>query len=377
MDKSSGALENLVNRSMKLNRSFWKNKRVLVTGHTGFKGSWLTHWLDRLGAQVFGFSLAPDESQNLLAQTVTNVCKASAIGDIRELGSIEKIFSQADPEIVFHLAAQALVRPSYEDPIGTFATNVMGTAHVLDLVRKSNSVRAVVNVTSDKCYENREWDWAYRESDPMGGHDPYSASKGCAELVTSAFYRSYFQNKAEFGLASARAGNVIGGADWSNDRLIPDCLRSLLLGEEILIRSPSSIRPWQHVLEPLFGYLLLCESVWASPQKHSRGYNFGPDASDARSVAWIADTLVTLWGGPASWRDVSDVQNVHEAKFLRLDSSLAGMNLGWKSCLDTRTALQWVIDWQRSYTKKDASSLVITHAQIAEYERLQELNCRI
>ena len=330
---------------------FWKGKRVLVTGHTGFKGSWLCLWLQRLGAQVSGYALKPptDPSVFDLAQVGRGIQSIEA--DVRDLPRLKAAVSDLRPEVVIHLAAQALVRPSYQDPVGTYATNVMGTVHVLEAIRQGGHVRSAVIVTSDKCYQNNEWAWGYRENEPMGGHDPYSNSKGCAELVTSAYRRSFFcgeGGRAECGLASARAGNVIGGGDWSTDRLVPDIVRGVAAGQPVAIRNPRAVRPWQHVLEPLSGYLLLAEKLWDSPQGYSEAWNFGPADGDAVPVSQVADKLVGLWGPPAAWTSAADGR-LHEASFLKLDCSKARARLGWRPRTDLDQALRWVVDWHKAH----------------------------
>jgi len=281
--------------------SFWRAKRVLLTGHTGFKGGWLGLWLQQLGAEVQGLALAPPEGHNLFEAARVGEGMGSAIGDIRDQTFVSRTMAAFRPEIVIHMAAQPLVRLSYAEPVATYATNVMGTVHVLEAVRQTPGVRAVVNVTTDKCYENREWAWGYREDEPMGGHDPYSNSKGCSELVSSAYRRSFLQQGGT-ALATARAGNVIGGGDWASDRLVPDILRAFEGREPVVVRNPHSIRPWQHVLEPLSGYLVLAQRLWTEGAAFAEGWNLGPRADDARSVQWIVEHLVRQWGGDAAWR---------------------------------------------------------------------------
>lgn len=346
---------------------FWQNKKVLITGHTGFKGSWMSLWLQKSGAKVMGFSLPPSTKPSLFELARVEKKIQSRIGDIRDIDAFKKAYSEFQPDIVFHMAAQALVRPSYNDPVTTYATNVLGTVHVLDVARQIPSAQAIVNVTSDKCYENREREQGYREEEPMGGHDPYSSSKGCAELVTSAYRRSFGMK-----LASARAGNVIGGGDWSEDRLIPDCIRSLAEGKPIAIRNPNSIRPWQHVLEPLSGYLLLAEKIVSSPEKYARGWNFGPAESDSRPVSWIADRMVAEWGASAKWQRVSDSSAPHEAHYLRLDCSAARTELGWRPRLELEQAIRWVIDWHRRQAKGEAADS-LCFSQMDEYQSLSGL----
>jgi CDP-glucose 4,6-dehydratase len=351
---------------MNPSRDFWKGKRVLVTGHSGFKGAWLSLWLHSLGAKVQGFSLAPQTNPNLYELAGLDKTISSTFGDIRDFAKLDSVMNEFQPEVIFHLAAQALVRASYTDPVGTYATNVMGTVHLLESARKCKSVRAIVNVTSDKCYENREWAWSYRENDPMGGYDPYSSSKGCAELVTSAYRRSFFGGDREVGLASARAGNVIGGGDWSEDRLIPDCIRALSAQKPISIRNPKSVRPWQHVLEPLRGYLILAEHLHASPAMFSEGWNFGPEASQAMPVEWIVGHITRLWGPDSNWEVVSQAEAPHEAQMLRLDSSLAQARLHWCPKLDLKDALGWIVEWHRRLENKESAQALVL-SQIEEY----------
>ncbi|WP_246725644.1 CDP-glucose 4,6-dehydratase [Beijerinckia sp. L45] len=354
-------------RGLSPDPAFWAGKRVLVTGHTGFKGSWLTLWLTRLGAAVTGLALAPNTQPSLFSLALADGA-ASHIADIRDLAAVQTCFETARPEIVLHLAAQALVRPSYADPVGTYATNVMGTVHVLEAARACFSVRTVVVVTSDKAYENREWPWAYRETEALGGFDPYSNSKGCAELVVSAYRNSFF---AESGVrvASARAGNVIGGGDWSVDRLIPDIVRAFERSQSVEIRSPGAIRPWQHVLEPLAGYLALAERLSsADAAGFSEAWNFGPTDEDCRAVSYIIDQMVKNWGGAAGWH-LSEKTHAHEAHFLKVDSSKARARLGWDRRLRLDDALAWTTQWYRDHDK-GASARDLTLAQIEAYERL-------
>jgi len=341
---------------MDVNISFWRGKKVFLTGHTGFKGSWLSLWLQQLGADVTGYALSPPTVPSLF--DVANVAEGmnSVIADIRDGVVLMKAMQQAAPDIVIHMAAQPLVRYSYVDPVETYSTNVMGTVHLLEAVRQTKSVRAVVNVTSDKCYENKEWVWGYRENEAMGGFDPYSNSKGCAELVLSA-YRSSFFNAEKFSehgvaIASARAGNVIGGGDWAEDRLIPDILSAISSGESVLIRSPHSIRPWQHVLEPLSGYLLLAQKLYEDGVNYAAAWNFGPSDEDAKPVQWIVEQLTQQWGEGASWQmDKGD--HPHEAHYLKLDCSKAKMKLNWQPRWHLGQALEMIVDWQRAWIAKD------------------------
>ncbi|MGY8679167.1 CDP-glucose 4,6-dehydratase [Bradyrhizobium sp. UFLA05-153] len=344
---------------------FWNGKRVLLTGHTGFKGAWLSLFLEKLGARVTGLALAPDQNPSLFEIAGVDRGLRSIIGDIRDLPTVERAVIAAEPDIVIHMAAQALVRRGYREPVETYATNVLGTVHVLDAVRRLSKARACVVVTSDKCYENREWLWPYREDEPMGGRDPYSNSKGCAELVVSAYRSSYFA-PAGIGLASARAGNVVGGGDWSEDRLIPDLFRGFIDGKPTLIRQPDSIRPWQHVLEAISGYLLLVERLWSDPDLFAQGWNFGPPDVGAVPVQAIADTLVARWGDGAYWIRDSE-SGVHEANVLKLDSTKARTLLSWKPKLTVEQSLDWIVKWYRAYVAR-ADMRNFTTAQIEEYE---------
>jgi CDP-glucose 4,6-dehydratase len=325
---------------------FWRDRRVLLTGHTGFKGAWLALWLQSLGAHVTGFSVGVPTTPSLYELAQVGEGMESIEGDVRDHAAIAAAVAAAAPEIVIHMAAQSLVRRSFVEPRETYETNVMGTVNVLDAVReKGDGVRAIVNVTSDKCYENREWEWGYREDEPMGGHDPYSSSKGCAELVTDAFRRSFFSSEERPRLASARAGNVIGGGDWGEDRLVPDIMRAALAGEPVRVRNPNSIRPWQHVLNPLGGYLALAQALWDSPD-HATGWNFGPPEQDARPVGWIVQRLGELW--PRELRSaIDDGPHPHEARYLKLDSSRAQARLGWRPLVGLDATLQSIVDWYR------------------------------
>lgn len=346
-----------------LTAEFWRGRRVFLTGHTGFKGSWLALWLSQLGAEVTGFAL-PAEDPSLFRQARVAEMMVHVEGDIRDLGAVESAMATCDPEVVFHLAAQPLVRLSYEDPVQTYATNVQGTVHVLDACRRAPSLRSIVCITSDKAYENREWVWPYRESDPMGGYDPYSSSKGAAELVISAYRRSYFGSDDAPGLASVRAGNVIGGGDWAADRLIPDIVRALVDGKPPLIRSPRSVRPWQHVLEALGGYLLIAEHLAHGRGWAAEGWNFGPADDDTRPVDWMVDRMTAAWGSPG-W-DRFDGQQPHEAKILKLDCSKARAELGWRPVLGLDAALDWIVDWHKAVANGEDAQAV-TLAQLDEY----------
>lgn len=330
-----------------VNPEFWNGKRVLVTGHTGFKGSWLSLWLQSMGAELRGVSLEPPTTPALF--DVANVANGMdhQIADIRNFDLLNKLISEFKPEIMIHMAAQPLVRLSYQQPIETYATNVMGTVHVLEAAKRCSSVRAIVNITTDKCYENKEWAWGYREDEPMGGHDPYSSSKGCAELVSSAYRQSFFAN-TDIGLATARAGNVIGGGDWALDRLVPDVLRALEQQEAALIRNPHATRPWQHVLEPLSGYLLLAERLYTNGQTDAEGWNFGPRDEDAQPVQWIVEQLCSAWGASATWRQQPG-EHPHEANYLKLDISKAKQRLGWTPRWTLETALHHITTWHQAW----------------------------
>jgi CDP-glucose 4,6-dehydratase len=329
------------------NPSFWRSRRVLVTGHTGFKGSWLCLWLQSLGAEVVGYSAGSPSSPCMYDLAGIGDAMTSIEGDIRDTEAVREAFAMQRPEVVIHMAAQPLVRRSYVDPVGTYASNVMGTVNVLDAVRQTDDVRVAINVTTDKVYENREWEWGYREDEPKGGRDPYSNSKACSELVTSAYRDSFFTTDSGVAVATARAGNVIGGGDWGEDRLIPDIMRAALTDEELLIRNPNAIRPWQHVLNPLSGYLKLAESLWESHDS-ADGWNFGPDDRDARPVHWILERLSELWGEPIPWRHDGGA-HPHEAMYLRLDSSKARVRLGWVPRWDLDQALASIVSWYKAF----------------------------
>lgn len=357
----------MVNKS-----NFWKDKKVFVTGHTGFKGSWLSLWLKNLGADVTGFSLAPPTEINLFDLTSLKSEINSITGNILNFEKLRNAIKESKPEIVIHMAAQSLVRESYKDPILTYETNVMGTVNILETIRQIGGVKVVVNVTSDKCYENKEWLWGYRETDSMGGYDPYSSSKGCAELVTSAYRRSFFNSKDfdKHGLAlsSARAGNVIGGGDFSQDRLIPDIVRAAINKEKLTIRYPHSIRPWQHVLEPLNGYLTLCEKLYKQPKDYCGSWNFGPSDFDIKPVSWILDKFTEYWEEKILF-DIEKGEKPHEASLLKLDSSKSNMLLDFSPKLNIEKALSITVDWYKAYkNKEDMKNFTIE--QIKYYEGL-------
>lgn len=353
---------------------FWHGKKVFLTGHTGFKGSWLCLWLSRLGARITGYALEPPTTPNLFGLANVAELVDSHIADVREEDCLARTLAAAEPEIVIHMAAQPLVRDSYRIPVETYATNVMGTVHLLEAVRNCPSVKAVVNVTTDKCYENREWVWGYREYEPMGGFDPYSNSKACSELVTAAYRCSFFnsQDYVQHGvaLASARAGNVIGGGDWAADRLIPDCIKALLAGETIRIRNPHAIRPWQHVLEPLSGYLTLARHLYEHGCDYAEGWNFGPAEEDAKPVEWIVKQICCLWGEGAGYT-VDDGDHPHEAHYLKLDCSKARMRLGWRPRWDLTTALASIMEWTQAY-RSGANMRIRCLEQIERYEKQEQ-----
>lgn len=342
-----------------INPQFWKNKSVFLTGHTGFKGSWLSLWLASMGAKVTAYALAPNTTPNLFdVLAIDSLIEKSHIADIRDLEKLQKAMADAKPEIVIHMAAQPLVRYSYANPVETYATNVMGTVHVLESTRKIESVRATVIITTDKCYENREREAGYREDEAMGGFDPYSSSKGCAELVTSAYRQSYF-SKSLNQVASARAGNVIGGGDWSEDRLIPDAIKAFEAGQTLMIRNPLATRPWQHVLEPLSGYLILAQSLFQEGEKMSSAWNFGPKDKDNRSVQEVITSLCKQWGPTARWQQDTSSQP-HEAHLLKLDCSKASTQLGWEPKWDLETAIEKIIHWHQAYlANEDMQALTL------------------
>ncbi len=333
-----------------MNPTFWNDKKVFVTGHTGFKGSWLSLWLQHLGAKVTGFALQPPTNPSMFEVAQVAKGMSSIIGDIRDGYILKSVMQQAAPDIVIHMAAQPLVRHSYVDPVATYSTNVMGTVNLLEAVRETPSVLAVVNVTSDKCYENKEWLWSYRENESMGGFDPYSSSKGCAELVTAAYRNSFFNlskySEHQVALATARAGNVIGGGDWAEDRLIPDVLRAIESGQSVNIRNPLATRPWQHVLEPLSGYLALAEELYTQGPTFSEAFNFGPAEEDAKPVQWIVEQLTQQWGDGAAWH-LDMGTHPHEAHYLKLDCSKARALLNWGPRWNLSQTLQSIIKWHK------------------------------
>lgn len=355
---------------------FFMNKRVFVTGHTGFKGGWLCLWLHALGAKVTGYALDPPTNPSIFELCRVGELVSSISGDVRDPSSLQSALKEANPEIVIHMAAQAIVRDSYLDPAGTFAVNAMGTVNLLEAVRRQPGVRAVVVVTTDKCYENREWVWGYRENEPLGGHDPYSSSKACAELIAAAYRRSFFamppqskENSVFPPVATARAGNVIGGGDWAKDRLIPDCVRALAAGDKLLIRHPLAIRPWQHVLDPLAGYLLLAQRLLADGEAFAEAWNFGPAEEDARPVGWIIERFAKRNPGFA-W-EKEDAPQPHEANVLRLDSAKARARLGWRPRWPLETAFEKTMSWYEAW-RQGQDMLEVSLQQIADYEKTPE-----
>jgi len=359
-----------------MNKEFWKGKRVLITGHTGFKGSWLSLWLQNLGSEVLGYALLPPTQPSLFEITHVGSGMKSIVGDVRDFEFLKSVIVKNEPEIIFHMAAQSVVKYSYDNPIETYSTNVMGTVNLLEAARQLGGRRAVIIVTSDKCYENNEWVWGYRENDQLGGNDPYSNSKACAELVTSAFRNSFFQEdnftRHSISVASVRAGNVIGGGDWTNNQLVPDVMTAFMERRPVLIRSPSAIRPWQFVLEPLDGYISLAELLWTSGADFAEGWNFGPEDDDAKPVSWIVENISRLWGEGACW-EIDRVSHPREAKSLKLDSSKAKDFLSWSTRLRLSEALEWVVEWYKAYQKQE-DLRELTETQISRYEAINSKN---
>ncbi|HPI41661.1 MAG TPA: CDP-glucose 4,6-dehydratase [Pseudobdellovibrionaceae bacterium] len=364
-------MENLVTT-----QSFWRNKKVFVTGHTGFKGSWLLVWLNQLGAIVKGYSLEPQTNPSLfLEANLINTCEHE-IGDIRNLKILKHSIKTFSPDIIFHLAAQPLVRYSYSHPIETFETNIMGTANLLEALRDIDSVRSVVAVTTDKCYHNNEWHWGYREDDKLGGYDPYSASKAGSEIIISSMRNSFFRKASnqKVYLASARAGNVIGGGDWASDRLIPDLMRSFASKKTAQIRNPNSIRPWQHVLESLNGYLLLAEKLYKNGETFDDAWNFGPFDNDAQSVEYIVKRLVTIWGDSAKWLTTPG-EHLHEATYLKLDSSKSRARLSWFPNWNLDTALVHTAKWYKDYYNKEDTAFNLCIKNIELFNKKEDRIC--
>jgi CDP-glucose 4,6-dehydratase len=346
---------------------FWKNKRVFLTGHTGFKGSWLSLWLQHLGAEVCGYSLLPSSQPSLFQLADVAQDMRSVTGDIRDLSNLKSVMLDFQPDILIHMAAQSLVRLSYKDPVETYSTNVMGTVNTLEAARYCDSLKVILNVTSDKCYQNNAWCWGYRESDRLGGKDPYSNSKACAELVTAAYQHSFFSgSQSNAALATARAGNVIGGGDWAEDRIVPDTIQSILAGKNVSIRHPNAVRPWQYVLEPLSGYLALVEAMWENPAEYSGAWNFGPREQDCKPVLWLVEQIIALWGSPIKIEKDTGLQP-HEAMFLKLDISKAKAQLNWVPRWDLHQSLEnlvhWYQAWRNNTPLRDISLSQITHFQ--------------
>lgn len=354
--------------SERVNRSFWKGKRVFITGHTGFKGSWLGLWLNEMGAKLVGYALPPVTEPALFQLgRLQELYSSSVLEDVADLGKLQDAMRKADPEIIIHMAAQPLVRKSYENPVHTYQTNIMGTVNVLEAARSCSSVRVLLNVTTDKCYENQNWHWGYRENEPLGGHDPYSSSKACAELITAA-YRSSFLEKQGLHVATARAGNVIGGGDWAEERLVPDLIRALIRGEQIEIRNPCAIRPWQHVLEPLSGYLVLCQKLYTEGEKYAGAWNFGPRESDAKPVEWIVNRLLERWPYEHAGYRIVKQDNLHEANILKLDCSKAYNILGWSPKWSLEETAEFIIHWVKGYANgENVRELCLE--QIKDYEK--------
>ncbi len=349
-----------------MDRQFWRGKKVFLTGHTGFKGGHLALWLQSAGASVTGYALPPPTSPALFEAARVGEGMESITADVRDADRLQAALAAHQPEIVLHLAAQPLVRRAYVIPVETYATNVMGSVHLLEAVRHTPAVRVVIMVTSDKCYENKDWVWGYRENDRLGGRDPYANSKACAELVTAAYRQSFFPPERGVAIASVRAGNVIGGGDWAEDRLIPDIVRAIVAGQPVVIRYPNALRPWQHVLEPLHGYLMLAERLWQDGAKMAGGWNFGPREQDARPVSWIVERMARRWGPEVRWEIASQVP-YHEDRYLRLDSSKAMAELGWQPRLRLPEALDWLMDWYRQW-RGGADMRKVSLDQIAAYE---------
>lgn len=356
-----------------MDREFWKGKKVFITGHTGFKGAWLCLWLYTLGAKPVGYALHPPTNPSLFGLGNLQDIVPTIYADVRDGGRLRQALADADADIVIHMAAQPLVRESYQDPVYTYQTNIMGTVHLLEAVRHLNTkgptrTKSIINVTTDKCYDNREWIWGYRENDPLGGFDPYSSSKACSELVTAAYRYSYFHpseyDQHQICLATARAGNVIGGGDWARDRLIPDCIRSFPQGDKITIRHPQSVRPWQHVLEPLGGYLLLAQRAYEEGPIYAQSWNFGPAYRDAKPVEWVVRCLCDKWG--AVGYEVDDQSHPHETAMLKLDCSKAVEQLGWMPRWNLNQALDKVVEWMHAYQKREGVRSICIR-QIEQY----------
>lgn len=352
-----------------MNKKFWSGKKVFITGHTGFKGSWLCLWLQRSGAEVVGYALDPPTDPNMFEVARVAEGMKSIIGDVRDLNLLQKSIKEEEPQIVIHMAAQSVVRASYDDPVETYSTNVMGTVYVLESIRSVSETKAVVNVTTDKCYENKEWLWGYREIDALGGFDPYSNSKACSELVTASYRNSFFSDAMAnrlVAVATARAGNVLGGGDWTKDQLVPDIIRSILAKKQIRIRNPYSVRPWQFVLDPLNGYLTLAEKLYEQGKDFSEAWNFGPSQQKVYTVDWIVKRILERWQGDVPI-EYEKKTGPHETGYLKLDSSKSHRMLDWNSRLNIPDTIDWIVDWYRAYNKKEDMK-ALTLAQISRYE---------
>jgi CDP-glucose 4,6-dehydratase len=350
---------------MAISKTFWEEKTVLITGHTGFKGSWLSIWLNMLGANLHGYALKPDTKPNMFEIASIKKIIKSNISDIRDYNKLLTVMKKCQPQIVFHLAAQPLVRQSYKEPLETYQTNILGTANLLEAVRYVKSVRAVIVITSDKCYENKEANYAYKESDSLGGYDPYSSSKACAEIVTAAYRNSFFTD-SDAAIASARAGNVIGGGDWAPDRLVPDCIKAWLKNKTVEIRYPKAVRPWQHVLEPLAGYIILAEKLYKHGKKFASAWNFGPDKKNIKNVAFLIDNMSKLWGKKTKWK-ITTTKQPHEAMLLKLNCSMAKTKLPWKPCWNIEKTLDKTVQWYKTYSENPKKTVNVTIEQINQY----------
>lgn len=355
-----------------MNPEFWKGKKVLLTGHTGFKGSWLSTWLKKLDVNLIGYSKSIPTKPSLFESVNLEKEMISITGDVCDLSHLETVIKDHCPQIIINMAAQSLVRESYKNPTETYQTNVIGTVNLLEAVRHNGQVRVVINVTSDKCYENTGKLTGYSEDDPIGGYDPYSSSKGCAELITSSYRNSFFNpndfEQHQTAIASVRAGNVIGGGDWANDRLIPDIIRAIMKNEVVKIRNPNAVRPWQHVLEPLNGYLSLAEKLWNDGKDYSEGWNFGPNDDDIKPVSWIIERFSQLWGEKISYESNRN-NHLHEAHYLKLDSTKAKNKIGWSPKINIDLAIKWTVDWYKKF-KQDKDMRLITEEQISEFSSL-------
>lgn len=354
-----------------MNSNFWKDKKILLTGHTGFKGSWMSLWLQEVGAKVTGYSDTIPTNPSLFEVAEVEKGMNSIIGNVKDLDKLKNVISDYEPEIVIHMAAQSLVQGSYENPVETYSTNVMGTVNLLEAVRKSEKTKVVINVTSDKCYEEIGLERGFKETDPIGGHDPYSSSKGCSELITSAFRKSFFENKnsQKISLASVRAGNVIGGGDWAENRLVPDIMKGILKNESIKIRNPNFVRHWQHVLDPLNGYMILAEKLWNNEENYSESWNFGPIDNNAKPVSWMLDKFNEYWENGINWQQDTNKFN-HENNFLKLDSTKSKTRLGWISKIDLELAIKLIVDWYLEF-KNESNMNKITKKQIQFFSKLK------